>query len=621
MRPCEPMRRDYLLALLLFALSVAALGLAQRDQGVMRDEGTYFRASESYWGWFAHLADNISDGKTGKSFDRKEIHRYWRNNGEHPVLVKTLSALSWRFLHERARNKRGFESAALMSEISAFRVPGWLFTGLAVALLYLFGLRIGGRACGLSAALLYITIPRVFFHGQLACFDSPITTMWLLVCYGYFRSLSGEKKRWAIYTGVFFGLALATKHNAWFLPPLLLIHYLAVVWPDLSLRPLRLPRVALVFIAMAVLGVLVFWAHWPMLWTDPIKHLRWYFGFHARHSFYNMEYLGVNWGYPPLPLSYPFVMTLFTVPTITVLLSLAGLWHYISATVLTVLSRWTGIVAPKRHDDPWRYPAKRSWVRPAQGLNPRIGLLLVINASFPLLLIALPWTPIFGGTKHWMPAYPFIALLGGVAVARLLERLRAIGRARAEANASPQSSRAGASARPVKGWVRVMAVLLPIAIAAPGAVNTWLTHPFGLSQYNALAGGVAGAADLGLNRQFWGYSPRQLLPWINKTLPKSANVYWHDVSYDAYRAYINDGLLRPDIHNAGAEQPAINASNFAMVIHELHFNKYDYMIWRTYGHPAPVKVLSLDGVPLVSVYDRKRAATLRRPLSQRDRKP
>ena len=89
-------------------------------------------------------------------------------------------------------------------------------------------------------------MPRVFFHGQLACFDSAVTTMWLLVVYAYFRSL--EQARWGVIAGVLFGLALATKHNAWFIPALLLIHYLMVVWPDLSLRPLPLPRIPLVFI-------------------------------------------------------------------------------------------------------------------------------------------------------------------------------------------------------------------------------------------------------------------------------------------------------------------------------------------------------------------------------------
>ena len=78
---------------------------------------------------------------------------------------------------------------AVLDEISAFRLPGWAFAGLAVMLIYLFGVRIEGRLAGLAAALLFISMPRVFFHGQLACFDMAITTMWIWVVYAYFRSL------------------------------------------------------------------------------------------------------------------------------------------------------------------------------------------------------------------------------------------------------------------------------------------------------------------------------------------------------------------------------------------------------------------------------------------------
>ncbi|MBW2734673.1 MAG: hypothetical protein JRH20_19980, partial [Deltaproteobacteria bacterium] len=118
-----------------------------------------------------------------------------------------------------------------------------------------------------------------------------------------------------------------------------------------------------------------------------------------------------------------------------------------------------------------------------------------------------------------------------------------------------------------------------------------------------------GGADLGLNRQFWGYAPRQVLPWLNTHLAPRKRVYFHDMNYGAYRAYVRQGLMRPDITYSGYEHPGIDSSAAAMVVHELHFNKYDYWIWQAYGDPIPAKVLTLDGVPLVSVYARKGALT------------
>jgi len=608
-RPARPGGRDLALALLLMLGTASILGLAQRDQGVMRDEATYFQAAESYSGWFADLGQNYRRGETARSFSPASIGRYFRTNSEHPALFKLLMGLSWRQLYSHP-NPRGprFHPVPhdqtmkglgwLTSEISAFRLPGWLFTGLCVALLYLFGLRIEGRLTGITAALLYITIPRVFFHGQLACFDSAVSTMWLLTVYAYFRSL--EHARWGVYAGLIFGLALATKHNAWFIPALLLLHYLMVVWSDVSLRPFHPPRIPLVFLAMALLGPLVFLLHWPWLWFDTVNHLKGYFAFHLHHSYYNIEYLGRNWGPPPLPISYPFGMTLFTVPITLLGLCLAGLWLYGRTPLLSWLSRFLS-VRPPPYDSPFRYPARRSWIRPGKGLDPLVGRLLLINAVFPLALIALPSTPIFGGTKHWLSAYPFIALLAGVALSRLYRAVML----RARRSAVDEGSAAAPAPPRSRILVGLALVLLPVA---PGAISTFLTHPFGLSQYSAVAGGPAGGADLGLNRQYWGYAVRNILPWIDRTMKHSANVYFHDTNFDSYGAYVRDGLLRPDIRYAGMERPAIIASDYAMVDQELHFNKYDYWIWDAYGTTTPIRVLTLDGVPLLSVYRRPEPA-------------
>src|SRR5262249_34921935 len=111
-------------------------------------------------------------------------------------------------------------------------------------------------------------------------------------------------------------------------------------------------------------------------------------------------------------------------------------------------------------------------------------------------------------------------------------------------------------------------------------------------------------ADLGMNRQFWGYSPAGLLGWFNRNLPANASLYLHDWNHDAFVMYMRDGRLRPDIRDPGLEEPAVRASDAAIVIHEKHFAKYEYMIWDAYRSVRPVEVLTHDGVPLVTVYRR-----------------
>lgn len=61
-------------------------------------------------------------------------------------------------------------------------------------------------------------------------------------------------------------------------------------------------------------------------------------------------------------------------------------------------------------------------------------------------------------------------------------------------------------------------------------------------------------------------------------------------------------------YDAGPERPGIAASQLALVVHERHFLRHDLLIWQEYGTVAPIFVLTLDGVPLVSLYRRPKSA-------------
>jgi hypothetical protein len=205
------------------------------------------------------------------------------------------------------------------------------------------------------------------------------------------------------------------------------------------------------------------------------------------------------------------------------------------------------------------------------------------------MVLNLPSAPIFGGVKHFLASIPFLALLAGLALVFLARVARA-----ALADLAPR-----------------LRAAIPAALAAlalvPAALETAYAHPDGLSYYNALAGGFAGGADLGMNRQFWGYTPYALFPWMNESLPPRAQVYFHDLNTDSYAYYRRAGLLRADIGHTGLEEPAIRASDTAMVIHEKHFNYYEYWIWQMYGTTKPVRIYARQGVPLVTVYQRDHA--------------
>ena len=91
-----------------------------------------------------------------------------------------------------------------------------------------------------------------------------------------------------------------------------------------------------------------------------------------------------------------------------------------------------------------------------------------------------------------------------------------------------------------------------------------------------------------------------MLPFLATQFP--TRTYWHDAS-PAAGWYQRLGLIRGFPHS-GQEQGGIEASNLAMVVHEKHFNRHDYMIWKSYGTLRPVFVLRSSGVPIVTVYRR-----------------
>jgi hypothetical protein len=117
-------------------------------------------------------------------------------------------------------------------------------------------------------------------------------------------------------------------------------------------------------------------------------------------------------------------------------------------------------------------------------------------------------------------------------------------------------------------------------------------HPHNLSQYAPLVGGPRGAADLGLQRGFWGYDVRGLLP----TLREQSSVYLHDVHPLARRQYVREGDWPPGLTPAPVQRaPA------GLLFYERHMAIYELDLWARMG-TAPAEVVTLHDVPTASLY-------------------
>lgn len=467
---------------------------------------------------------------------------------------------------------RELRTLDVLSESEAMRLPGILSGGLAAMLIFLLGQALFGRALiGLFGAGLFLFVPEHFFHAHLACFDMPIVAAQLLAIYAFWRSL--DDRRWALVAGLAWGVALLTKHNAFFVPFSLIVFWLWCGRDAFSLRWVgfrhgglraRLPSLPLAFLVMPVVGLTLLFSFWPRLWYDPLQSLRDWFGFHLQHEHYMQYWFGEPLQVPPFPVSYPFEKTLLTYPEVFLVLFAIGCLF----------------LAPWRSWRPWLANFAKVF-RP--GLTPRpasnherVAVFCLVNGLVPIAVIALPSTPIFGGIKHWMTGTPFIALIAAYGLVRL-----------AEAIALPR---------------RLVPVLAALSLVHPlkaSIDHVWL----GTHYYNTLfAGGLQGAADKKLMRIFWGHEARYACDWLNAHAPLNARVYWQDATWGTYEMYQREGWLRHDIRY----HPGPEGADFAL-------NETLQALWdtemrtrRAFDAPGPDLVLAQDGVPYLNIYVRAR---------------
>ncbi|HUQ05211.1 MAG TPA: glycosyltransferase family 39 protein [Kofleriaceae bacterium] len=547
-----------LIALALWLVTFAMVVVAQRDIGIARDETVYMGHGSKYARWWI---DAIT-GKDG-TISEKGITAAWGgkgatdNNREHPPLMKTAFGFSELVLHDKL---------GVASEVTAYRVPTAAMFAWLVVVVFFWAAQVWGTGTGLIAALLALFLPRAFFHAGLACFDAPIATLWVATTYAYWRSL--RSLSWAVLAGILWGCALATKHNAFLLPFALAPHYIWVVVLQVRERVARW-QVWVVPPTMFFLGSLTLHAVWPWLWFDDFDHLRQWLEFHMKHVHYNFEYLGDNWNAPPFPWHVALVTTLLTVPAATLFAGVGGIGVWGRDAVKRA--------APDRETAP--------------------GLLLFFSAAVAMGPFFLGSTPIFGAEKHWAAAIPSLCITAAVGVVWAARRAAFVLTEHFPAIAPSPWGR----------WLEPgFLALAGVLVVAPAACETMHAQPYALTHYNAVAGGAPGGADLGMNRQFWGVAARGVLPFLTTRAPSDGSarpVYSHDAS-PAWGIYIRDKLLPRSLPDSGREEQGVASSQLAIVVHELHFNRHDYMIWNAYGTVQPVFVLRVDGVPVVSVYER-----------------
>jgi hypothetical protein len=209
--------------------------------------------------------------------------------------------------------------------------------------------------------------------------------------------------------------------------------------------------------------------------------------------------------------------------------------------------------------------------------EPGLYAFLFWNMLVPFAIIAVPSVPIFGGTKHWFPGLPFLAVFGGIGFDRVL---RAFDQRFAN-----------------RRWIGVLAGVM---LFATPMVDTLRHHADNSAYYNNYVGGYWAMGDLKMEREFWGNSAYGVLPWLNEHAKAGAKVDFHDTTWNAVQMYYRDHLLRPDIRT---QWDYDYADFFLFHVHK-EFLDLEADARRAFGDPPPATGVYVDGVALLHLYHR-----------------
>ena len=187
-------------------------------------------------------------------------------------------------------------------------------------------------------------------------------------------------------------------------------------------------------------GLAVFFLGWPWLWYDTWSRFSSFWGTGLDRATIRVQYFGQVFQDRDVPWHYPWFYFAVTVPLGLQLLGIAGL-----------IRAWT-----ERRKEPLP--------------------LLLAGTIILFLVIFSTRVPVYDGERLFLLVFPAWAILIGAGFGSLCDRF----------GTAP--------------WLRWS---LMVALVAQGW-GVVAIHPFGLSYYNALVGGLAGAEKLGLELTYWG---------------------------------------------------------------------------------------------------------------------
>jgi hypothetical protein len=430
------------------------------------------------------------------------------------------------------------------------RLVGAIVGVVGLAVTWRLGRRIGGPLAGLASLLLLALCPIFYGHMFMNPKDAPFAVAMIILMLGLVRLAEEYPKpspRTILIVGLGAGLSLGCR----------VLGGLALVYAVLGFVPLfleelrseglresvrRFAHVVYVLLPGLAFGYLVMGLIWP--WSimepgNPFEALTYFSHFFEKP--WKEMFDGAIVSVPDMPWSY--LPTLFALQLPEVMLVLMA-----GAVVSTFA------MLPRSE-----VPARRK----------TIMLMLTLAATLPLALAMVKRPALYNGIRHFVFVIPPMAVLGGVAFAWAMERLRANHRT----------------------WQPVVLATFCFGLALSLAEMIRL-HPYQYTHFNHIAGTVRGADDRFM-LDYWGLALKQASDELREQIVERQEVpptnrKWKVAVCGPQRPA--QVALGPDF-TIGWDS---NAADFAMTLGEFYCK----------GLTAPVMVeIKRDDVVFARVYD------------------
>lgn len=373
------------------------------------------------------------------------------------------------------------------AELGLFHVPAarlgsCFFLALTVLLLMEFVRRRYGLATAVLSAVCLLLMPRVIGHARIAAQETTTTFFWLAAIVpllAWWTSDRPPSVKQTLLSGLLFGLLMAAKIQAVFVPPVLLVWSL-VLHRHRAIVPLAV---------WGITGFVVFFVLWPWLWLDPVEHLLQYAVKTKERPTLYVWYLGRRYADQQVPFHYPFVMLLATTP---LAVALGFLW------------------------------------RLTQRKLDRVETLSLATVVFPLCVFALPGTPVYDSARLFLVVTPLLAFLAARGLVSVWRALPGDVRG-AEPACEPPAASAEAAVVPARGWRPMVAIGVYLAALIVSVQRFSGLQPFCLEEYSLTVGGTRVAVEkLGLEASYWAEG---LNADFWKQVPADSTVYVTPVSH------------------------------------------------------------------------------------------